>query len=112
MPKVVVDRSPELARGRDPFVLDGELTAETPAEVAGSVRGDGSHCVIAQACRQVWPGCEPHVDGEKPYVIRADGKRISLHLSASLVERVGKFDRGEGGFENVIITFRDRRKPS
>lgn len=109
LPAVVVDRSPELKRGARSLCLDdgpafGSIQA---AEVPDAVPGDGGRCVVAQACRQLWPGCEPHITGEKPYVVLADGRRVNLHLSASLVERIGAFDRGEGGFgPDVTITFR------
>ncbi len=105
LPPVIVDRSIELARApRGPigdkvlFTLDG-----TEDWIKVSARGDGEICVLANALRQLYPGCEPHIEGENPYLIRADGGRITIQFNAEMIEMIGRWDRGDpdafaGGF--------------
>jgi hypothetical protein len=106
LPQLVVDRSPELLRSTDceDQPPPGATVMNFPADVAGSVRGDGGRCVLAQALLVAWPGCEPHIEGEHPYMILASGKRIEVKLSRYTAEQVGRFDRGESdAFDGITI---------
>lgn len=101
----VTDRSRDLAlsscppaRGRG----SGGRTFKVSAE--GATRGDGTACPVARACREMWPGCEPHIEGTRPYVVLADGRRAAVLLSTDLIEEIGKFDRNEdGSFRELTI---------
>lgn len=107
MPELVVDRSPELMRQAGP---DAPASG-TPVSYRVSVRdafreavpGDGARCVIARAVQQAWPGSEPHIEGEHPYVVLPDGRRIDLMLSRRLIKELGKFDRGEPAFTDLEV---------
>jgi hypothetical protein len=100
MPPMVVDRSPELARGAGPSSNDGTYHArnfDADSYINGSVPGDGETCVLANVLRNAFPGYTPHIEGEHPYAINTKGDRIDLIISPILVQEIGKFDRGEPG---------------
>lgn len=100
---VVTDRSPGLASHAGPDL--GLLGKPVRVSTEGAVRGDPARCPVAMACREAWPGCEPHIEGNDPYVILADGTRESVSLDPAIVEEIGKFDRGEPAFEGMTLGF-------
>ena len=71
-----------------------------PDEVRGileeSEPGDGATCVLASFLRRQLPGCEPHIEGEHPY-IDYNGRRLGLAIGPGVVEQIGRYDRGEPG---------------
>lgn len=103
----VPDRSPGLAASTAPGSFESPFAQRRTFDVSPeeAVRGDGGECPVAIACRQMWPGCEPHIEGEDPHVIMADGTRAEVRLDPRLIEDIGRFDRGEGGFEGGALTF-------
>lgn len=94
MPPMVVDRSTELRRNTRTLTNEGTVYKTQLPNVDECVRGDGGNCVLADAIKKVLPGAEPHVEGENPYVMLR-GRRISLTISADLIDAIGRFDRGE-----------------
>jgi hypothetical protein len=105
MPPMVVDRSPELARNnRTTGPAYGQNGVSTKDYRDKSVRGDGNQCVLARILIDQFPGCEPHIEGENPYIIMPDGNKRAIALSPILIEEIGKFDRGEPAFENMNIS--------
>jgi len=104
MSDAVRDRSPELASASCPQPALRSANGRTAKpRTEGAVRGDGSECPVARVLRELWPGCEPHVEGSSPYVTDPDGTRVRLLLSTGLIEEIRKFDRGEPAFEGMII---------
>lgn len=105
--QIIVDRSPELLRGANASVMpEGSPRFPQAAEdlMEVSVRGNGKACVLAQAVRRLFPGTEPHIEGEYPYLILADGRKRKIVLSPDLVAEIGKYDRGEpDAFANLDI---------
>ena len=95
-PATVADRSPGLA-GAAAYSSSFARRRTFPVSMEDAVRGDARKCPVAQACRQMWPGCEPHIEGDDPHVILADGTRIPVRLDPRLIEDIGKYDRGEDG---------------
>ena len=104
MSKAITDRARQLASASCPSPgrrsANGRAVAVT---TEGAVRGNGSECPVALACKRAFPGCEPHIEGESPYIILADGYHRPVELSADLIEEIGKFDRGEPSFEGMTI---------
>lgn len=97
---LVVDRSPELMRGAGrtgggPPIGYGRLIAEdVPGLAEVSEPGDGESCLLANFLRRQLPGCEPHIEGEHPYV-NWKGTCVEVLLEPEIVERIGRYDRGE-----------------
>lgn len=103
---MTADRSPALAKGAVRIPDGPAFGRRVRAVTEGAVPGDGLRCPVARACLEVWPGCEPHIDGDQPHVILADGSRRDLQLGQDLVAEIGRFDREEGGFgDGVVIEF-------
>lgn len=100
------DRSPGLSRAVMPVALQSPYGGrKIPLSTQEGIPGDGERCPVAQACRQVWPGCEPHIEGEQPHVILADGTRRDILLDPRIVEQIGRYDRGEAAFEGMTLRF-------
>lgn len=98
------DRSRQLYRGSSALPGPGE-SGDGPVitlSAEGATRGDGANCPLARALREALPGCEPHVEGSRPYVILAGGERVDLSLDDALVGEIGRFDRDEGGFAKPL----------
>lgn len=96
-PATVTDRSPGLAGSAPTYSRPYGPRNTFQVSPEDAVRGNGRECPVAQACRQMWPGCEPHIEGEDPHVILADGTHRPVRLDPRLIEAIGRFDRGEGG---------------
>ena len=110
MPSMVVDRSPELMRGaRTPGPLAQTVGRLPMPDLAECTPGDGEVCALAQALMTVWPGCTPHIQGEHPYVIMADGSRQNLSLTSTIVTEIGKFDRGDPTAFKGLVGFKIHR---
>lgn len=98
LPELTVDRSPELRRsaGRPASGLLLQFAELDPAEAsamaAESEPGNGATCAVANFIRRQLPGCDPHIEGEHPYV-SYKGIRMDVMLSPGIVEDIGKFDR-------------------
>lgn len=103
------DRSPALASaacappGNRSYRRKKAVVVEAVAATDGSGRGKGDLCPVALACKKALPGCEPHIEGPNPYVVLPDGSTRRLFLSPDLIEEIGRFDRGEGGFKNTLL---------
>ncbi len=94
MPEVIVDRSPELARGAHLVVENagGVQAVMTP----DGARGDGSSCALARIILARFPEVvQAHIEGEHPYLVLANGKRVGVSLGPEVAEWIGRFDRGE-----------------
>lgn len=103
---LIVDRSPELRRNNQTPSGAGANRVHTAAPSGREcVQGDGTSCVIAALLKNILPGCEPHVEGEHPYVI-FNGERRELTMDKVIVDAIGRFDRGDlDAFDNINITF-------
>ena len=106
MPELVVDRSPEMLRGKP----GGSLTRliarvrVTKEDIAEGRRGDGASCAIARALLRQFPECtKVSVAGEAP-VIWIKGSRQELHLGREIIEWIGRFDRSEP-VEPLVLDF-------
>lgn len=100
MPEMVVDRSPEMLRGKlfsgyrglRPLLAIFWVTAE---DIAEGRKGDGSSCALARAFVREVPDCEKaEFSGEEP-AIWIDGERHVVELHRDMVEWIGRFDRDE-----------------
>lgn len=94
---IVVDRSPELARGAASYcpaaMLLGHVVRRirvTPQDVAQGVKGEGASCAIARAWKWQYPEDTVDISGEKPKV-----NGCTIDMPPFLVTWVGRFDRGE-----------------
>lgn len=104
MPPMVVDRAPELARNPLTFSSTYDSCRVYATDyIDNSVRGDGNKCVLAKIIQDKYPGCEPHIEGENPYLIMVDGTKIPLAIDPVIIKEISKFDRGEPAFKDMRI---------
>ena len=97
MPEMIVDRSPELARGARSLWFNGpETTITTTTLKAEGARGDGARCALARVILATWNDvAEAHIEGERPYLIFKDGQKVPFYMVPDMAEWIGRFDRGE-----------------